>query len=89
MELALYSIFTIDVRNLAKNKLYICKEYNYSPEYIDKLPFYEYEWLIEDINEIRKKEEEERKKQEKEQGSYKPPKMPSAPKMPTITMPKF
>lgn len=53
------------------------------------MPFYEYEWLIEDINEIRKKEEEERRRQEKEQNAYKPPKMPSAPKMPTIRMPKF
>ena len=65
MELALYSILTIDVRGLAKNKLYICKEYNYSPEYIDKMPFYEYEWLIEDINELRKKEDEERNKRYK------------------------
>ena len=89
MELALYSILTIDVRNLAKNKLHICKEFHYSPEYIDKMPFYEYEWLIEDINEYRKKEEEERKKQEKEQNSYKPPKMPSAPQLPTIRMPNF
>ena len=88
MESALYSILTIDVRNLAKNKLNICKEFYYSPEYIDKMPFYEYEWLIEDINEIHKKEEEERKKQEK-QYNYKPLKMPSAPKMPTISMPKF
>ena len=89
MESALYSILTIDVRNLAKNKLTICKEFHYSPEYIDKMPFYEYEWLIEDINEIRKKEEEERRRQEKEQNAYKPPKMPSAPKMPTIRMPRF
>ena len=89
MELALYSILTIDVRGLAKNKLNICKEYNYSPDYIDKMPFYEYEWLIQDINEIHKKEEEERKKQEKEHNSYKPPKMPSAPKMPTIRIPRF
>ena len=34
------------------------------------MPFYEYEWLIEDINEYRKKEEEERKKQEKEQKPF-------------------
>ena len=95
MELALYSILTIDVRGLAKNKLYICKEYNYSPEYIDKMPFYEYEWLIQDINELRKKEDEERKKQEKGNSPYKPPKMPgmpkmpSMPKMPIISVPKF
>ena len=66
MESALYSILTIDVRSLAKNKLFICKDFNYPPEYIDKMPFYEYEWLIQDINEFRKKEDEERKKQEKE-----------------------
>ena len=60
MELALYSIFTIDTRSLAKNKLHICKEYNYSPDYIDKMPFYEYEWLIQDINEILLREFEEK-----------------------------
>ena len=53
------------------------------------MPFYEYEWLIQDINDIRKKEEEERKRQEKEHNFYKPPKMPSAPKMPTIRIPRF
>ena len=91
MELALYSILTIDVRSLAKNKLFICKEYHYSPEYIDKLPFYEYEWLIEDINEMRKQEEEERKKQEKNNpyGGYKPPTMPSAPQLPKLSRPKI
>ena len=89
MESALYSILTIDVRSLAKNKLFICKDFNYSPEYIDKMPFYEYEWLIQDINEFRKKEDEERKKQEKEQGGYKAPKMPSMPKIPTVSIPKF
>ena len=89
MELALYSILTIDVRSLAKNKLNICKEYNYSPDYIDKMRFYEYEWLRQDIKDIRKKEEEEIKKREKEHESYSPPKMPSAPKMPTIRMPRF
>ena len=56
------------------------------------MPFYEYEWLIQDINEFRKKEDEERKKQEKEQGGYKAPKMPSTPKMPSmpkVSIPKF
>ena len=85
-------MWSIDVRGLVRNKLNISKEYHFDPYYIDSLPYYEYEWIIEEINETHKKEEEERKKQEKSSGNtYKPPKMPtfSAPKMPTISMPHF
>ena len=81
MELALYSIWQIDLRSSARNDLYICKEYGIQPNVIEKFPFYRYEWMIEDIKELIKKEEEERKKREKERQTYKPPKTPSIPKV--------
>ena len=46
-------MWSIDVRGLVRNKLNISKEYHFDPYYIDSLPYYEYEWIIEDINEMK------------------------------------
>ena len=95
--------FIINLRNLTKNKLFICKEYHIQPSEIDKMQFWEYEWYTDEIKEISKAQEEEQKRQEKEyssiQGSMNPSNMMrnvsqsmpsvSMPKMPTIQMPKL
>jgi len=56
----------VNLRNLAKSKLFICKDWHIQPSEIDKLAYYEYEELIEDINEYNK-EQEKRSKQEQEE----------------------
>ena len=72
---------------MVKNKLYIAKDFIIQPSEIDRMVFYEYEQLLDDIKELREKEEEERKKQEKQQNSsYKQPKAPSFPK---VSIPNF
>ncbi len=57
------------------------------------MPYYEYEWLIEDIQQEQKRQEEQRKKDEKQRGQTMPkaPKMPTykPPSMPKISIPKF
>jgi len=55
------------------------------------MPFFEYEYMLEDIKEIQLKEEKEREKQEKDynhNSSFKMPKF-DTPQMPKISIPKF
>lgn len=93
--------FIVNLRNLTKNKLFICKEYHIQPSEIDRMQFWEYEWYTDEIKEITKAQEKEQKRQEKEQASLQSSmnpsnmmrnvsqSMPSMPKMPTIQMPKL
>jgi hypothetical protein len=77
---------------LVKNKLHIAKEWHISPSEIDKLVFYEYEWILEEINIIQKEQEKRNKEEEKKyanlENAYKQPKV-SMPSMPKINMPKI
>ena len=96
MEFAIYSIYLVDIRNLVKSKLNICKEYHIQPSEIDRMPYYEYEYMIEDINKDIKEQEKRQKEQEKQQESYKAS-MPNYGRimsgmqgsMPKISMPKL
>ena len=45
--------FIINLRNLTKNKLFICKEYHIQPSEIDRMQFWEYEWYTDEIKEIK------------------------------------
>ncbi len=88
---------------MVKNKLFICKEWNIQPSEIDRLPFYDYEFVCEQINIVQKEQEKQQKEQEKQyagmQKSMNPTSMMNAmknnmpgmnmPKMPTMNMPKF
>lgn len=74
---------------MVRNKLYISKDFNIQPSEIDRMVYYEYEQLLDDIKEMRDKEEEERKKQEKQQNSSSPYKMPKAPSLPKVSIPRF
>lgn len=105
MELALYSMFKINLENLVKNKLHICKNYNIQPSEIDRLWFFDYETFIREINTYQKKEEEQQKKQEEQQqksmpdvsGMIRSQQMQqntmmsnfSSPSLPTVSLPKF
>lgn len=95
--------FIVNLRNLTKNKLFICKEYHIQPSEIDRMQFWEYEWYTDEIKEITKEQEKQQKQQEKEHAALTSSMNPSsmmrsaqasmpnvaAPKMPTINMPKF
>lgn len=91
MESALYSIWAINLRNLARNKLHICREWHIQPSEIDKLPYYQYEEYLELIQEHNKEEEKRRKQDEK---NHKIPNMTSMMNsmknsMPKLNIPKF
>lgn len=96
--LLIFHTYVIDLRNLTKNKLFICKEYHIQPSEIDKMQFWEYEWYTDEIKEINKEQEKKQKEQEKEQQSLKSSFNPnsmmknistSMPSMPKINMPKL
>lgn len=87
---------------MVRSKLYIAKEYNIQPSEIDRLAYYEYEQIYEEIHVIQKEQEKQQKEQEKAYGNMNPASMmnsmkstmnqnmhSSAPKMPNITMPKL
>lgn len=82
---------------MVKNKLLICKEFKIQPSEIDRLVFFEYEYMLEDIKEYQKEKQTQAEAQEKQQemmqrqmrnpmGGMKTPQMPA---MPKFTMPKF
>lgn len=95
-------MFKIDLANLVKNKLYICKEYHIQPSEIDRMYFYDYETMMFEIKNIQVEQEKENEKQQKEYenmqkgmnvssmmtAAQQSMKMPSI-SMPSISMPKF
>lgn len=81
-------MWSVNIRNSAKSDFIICKDYNIQPSEIYRLPYFKYEWLLEDITELRKAEEAERKRQERENKRHTPTKTPSV-SLPKVSMPRF
>jgi hypothetical protein len=52
--------------NLVKNKLFICKEWHIQPSEIDRLQYFDYETMLEEIDQ-QNKEQEKRNKEEQKQ----------------------
>lgn len=84
---------------MVKNKIQISKNYHIQPSEIDRLPYFEYEWYIEEIKEIQKEEEAKNEEESKHgnipslsslQNQYKnmtSPSMQSIPNLPQIHIP--
>lgn len=96
-------MYKINTANLVRNKLFICKEWHIQPSEIDRMAFYEYELIGQEINIVQKEQEKQNKEQEKQyagmQKSMNPASMMNSmknnmpgmkmPAMPKMTMPKF
>jgi len=65
--LLIYAPFRVTSEQMFKNQLYICKDYHIQPSEIDRMPYYQYELLLEEIKAIQKQQEKENEKQQKEQ----------------------
>ena len=83
---------------MVKNKLYICRDWHIQPSEIDRLVYFEYEYILQDINKENKEQEKRNKEDEKKYGNM--GKLPNynnmmnstshnMPKMPSFNMPKF
>ena len=101
IEYALFSLFKIDIINYIKVKSILAKEFHIQPSEIDKMPAWEYELFMQEINNL-VKEENERNQKEMDKSGYSKmndpnymkkmansqmPKMDNSFKMPS--MPKF
>ena len=96
-------MYRIDTGSLVRNKLFICKEWHIQPSEIDRMCYFEYEMICEQIHIVQKEEEKRQKEQDKQysgmQKSMNPANMMNSmknnmpgmkmPSMPTISLPKF
>ena len=60
-------MFQINLLNLIKNKVALAKNFNIAPSEIDRMYYWEYEYLLDEVNNHIKEENE---RQEKENGKY-------------------
>ena len=92
IEVMIFTLFKIDVANLIKIKAVLSKEFHIQPSEIDKMPAWEYELYVKEINDI-VKEENERNKQEMDKAGLKDAQKASNPsniqKMQSAAMPKM
>lgn len=95
MVLSAYLLFKVNIENLVRGKLVIVKEFYIQPSEIDRMPYWEYETIREDINDYLKEKQKQNEQQEKEYGNHnsmmKNAKMPKiqTPKMPKMSMSKI
>ena len=95
MESALYSIWVINLRNLARNRIYILKGSGLQPSEYSNWPFYEYEFFLDDLNEYieeeNKRNEESGEKSDSIRSGYDSSKMMSEARkmMSSMKMPKY
>jgi hypothetical protein len=86
-------MYRIDLENLVRNKLYICKEYHIQPSEIDRMMYFDYETMLEEIKQIQTNQEKENEKQQEEydkmQSSMNPASMMRNMQMPKMQMPSF
>ena len=74
MELSIYSLFKVNIENLVRSKVIICKNFNIQPSELMRMPYWEFEMTVKECEEIA---EEEKKQQEEQEGKYRPPSMNS------------
>lgn len=99
MESSLYSLLKVDIRNLVRSEAVLLKNLYLPPSEVECLPYWQYELLLDDLEEMFKKEKEEQENgdtskmpkgmpsmKDIQSGKYMPkaPKMPSMPKIPSI-----
>ena len=91
-------MYRINIRNLVLSKLGICREYHIQPSEILRMPYYQYEIILEEIKVIQKQQEEQSNQQQKDYDSMKNKYNPSSimkgmgnmnMNMPKVSIPKF
>ena len=93
-------LFQINIVNHIKTKLLICKDYHIQPSEIDRMRYFEFEYLLDNIKEITDKESERNEEQEKKYAEMQHNMNPSnymksmnssmrMPTMPKVSIPKM
>lgn len=73
MELSIYLLFKVDIENLVRSKVIVCKNFNIQPSELMRMPYWEFELTLKECEKIA--EEEKKRQDEDQQGGYKPPNM--------------
>ena len=84
-------LWQVDIRNSVRNDIAISRDYNIQLSELRCLPYYQYEWIIEEVMNDQKKREEREKNQSDGIGKipkFTPPKF-TPPTMPKVSIPKF
>ena len=101
IETAIFGLFRIDLMNYIKVKSILAKEFHIQPSEIDKMPAWEYDLFMKEINQAVKEENDRNKKEMDNAGIDKMQKMSNpkymqsmqnkyTPKMPSMpSMPKL
>jgi hypothetical protein len=63
LESAIYTLFRIDLINLIKIKSILAKEFHIQPSEIDKMPVWEYEIFVKELNKLVEEENERNQKE--------------------------
>lgn len=64
IEFLAWALFRIDIIRLIKSKVSLAKNFHIQPSEIDKMPYWEYEYFIDAVNDNIKEENEASEKQE-------------------------
>ena len=72
MELSIYLLFKVDIENLVRSKVIICRNFHIQPSELMIMPYWEFELTRKECERIA---EEEKKKQDEQQDEYQPPNM--------------
>lgn len=88
-------MWRIDVLELIKLKAAIAKQFNIQPSEIDRMPYWEYSYFVQYINDMVKEENKQQEKQmhssdivgiRKQVGNISKMKQPSYPRLPNISV---
>lgn len=94
LEFSIIKLFIINLIQLIKNKVALSKNFYISPSEIDKLYYWEYEYMLDEVNETIKKENERNEKEQSKYGNMSPSSLmreakSAVPKMSSYNLPKI
>ena len=97
IEFAIFGLWKIDLMNFVKTKAVLSKEFKIQPTEVDKMPMWEYELFLQQLNELVKDDNDNQKREMDKyhindyQKIMNPPQMNKMvpPKMPNYSMPKM
>lgn len=97
LEFSVIKLFQVRLLNLIKNKVGLAKNFYIAPSEIDRMYYWEYEYMLDEVNNNIKAENERQEKENTKYGDMSPrsmmrearSSMPYMPKSPSFSMPSL
>ena len=94
LEFSVIKLFQVRLLNLIKNKVGLAKNFYIAPSEIDRMYYWEYEYMLDEVNNNIKAENERQEKENAKYGDMSPKSMmrnvqSQMPKMPSMNIPKM